>query len=110
MVSDKTTIDIRDTLGKSPNLSVLFPHLQSRDSRHSHLVGPWVAEMMLVLNMPVSPVPVPYKRGWLSLFSPCKHPSLPKDCPGCVSTGCMTGKKTQVWLNPPSQEQLPAGS
>lgn len=93
MVSDKTTIDIKDTLGKSLNLSVLFPHLQSRDSRHSHLIGLWVAEMMLMLNMPVSSVPVPYKKRLAEPVFPCKHPSLPKDCPGCVSTGCMTDKR-----------------
>ena len=78
MVSDKTTIDIKDTLGKSLNLSVLFPHLQSRDSRHSHLIGLWEAEMMLMLNMPVSSVPVPYKKGWPSLFSPANTRVYPR--------------------------------
>lgn len=43
--------------GKSLNLSVLFPHLQSGDSRHSHLLRLWVAETVM-LNMLVSSVPV----------------------------------------------------
>lgn len=62
------------------------------DSRHSHLLGLWVAETVM-LNMPVSSVPVTtLQKRLVEPVFPCKHLSLPKDCPGCVSTGC-TGQK-----------------
>lgn len=66
----KPLLTSRTPLGKSLNLSVLFPYLQNGDSRHSHLDRLWVAEKMLMLSMPVSSVPVPYKKGWSNLFSP----------------------------------------
>lgn len=96
MVSDKTIIDSRIPSGKSLNLSVPFPHLQSGDSRHSHLLGLWVAETVM-LNMPVSSVPVTtLQKRLVEPVFPCKHLSLPKDCPGYVSTGCMGQKDPSV--------------